>query len=65
MKVITIRPGDTLYQLGREYGLTVDQLVAANGIDPHKYLVVGDSLIIPAPRRKDPTGGQRLRLPLY
>ena len=54
MKVITIRPGDTLYQLGKEYGLTVDQLVAANGIDPHKYLVVGDSLIIPAPVEKTP-----------
>ena len=27
MKVITIRPGDTLYQLGREYGLTVDEVI--------------------------------------
>lgn len=54
MKVVTIQQGDSLYKLGKTYGLSVDELVAANGIDPHKYLVVGDSLVIPSPEEKPP-----------
>ncbi len=52
MTIITIRPGDTLYSIGKRFGISVEQLVAANGIDPHRYLVVGDSLIIPSPEEK-------------
>lgn len=52
MKVVTIQQGDSLYQLGKRYGLSIDQLVASNGIDPHKYLVIGDSLVIPSPEEK-------------
>lgn len=52
MTVVTIQPGDSLYQIGKRYGVSVEQLVAANGIDPNKYLVIGDSLIIPSPEEK-------------
>ncbi len=52
MTVVTIRPGDSLYKIGKSYGVSVDQLVAANGIDPNKYLVIGDSLIVPSPEEK-------------
>lgn len=52
MTIVTIRAGDSLYQIGKSYGVSVEQLVRANGIDPHKYLVVGDSLIVPSPREK-------------
>ena len=52
MLIKTIQAGDSLYKIGQTYGVTVDQLVAANGIDPHKYLVIGDSLIIPSPEEK-------------
>jgi len=52
MTVVTIQPGDSLYQIGKRYGVSVEQLVAANGVDPNKYLVIGDSLIIPSPEEK-------------
>ncbi len=52
MTVVTIRPGDSLYKIGKSYGVSVDQLVRANGIDPNKYLVIGDSLIIPSAEEK-------------
>lgn len=52
MTIVTIRPGDSLYKIGKSYGVTVDQLVQANGIDPNKYLVIGDSLIVPSPEEK-------------
>ena len=52
MTIVTIQPGDSLYQIGKRYGVSVEQLVEANGIDPHKYLVIGDSLIVPSSREK-------------
>ncbi len=52
MTIVTIQPGDSLYSIGRSYGVSVDQLVQANGIDPNKYLVIGDSLIVPSPEEK-------------
>ncbi|MBQ8600772.1 MAG: LysM peptidoglycan-binding domain-containing protein [Clostridia bacterium] len=52
MTIVTIRPGDSLYKIGKSYGVSVDQLVRANGIDPDKYLVIGDSLIVPSPEEK-------------
>lgn len=52
MTIVTIQPGDSLYQIGKRYGVSVEQLVEANGIDPHKYLVIGDSLIVPSPQEK-------------
>ena len=53
MTIVTIQPGDSLYKIGKNYGVSVDQLVRANGIDPYKYLVVGDSLIVPSTRDKN------------
>lgn len=52
MTIVTIQPGDSLYRIGKTYGVSVEQLVQANGIDPNKYLVVGDSLIVPSPEDK-------------
>ncbi len=52
MTIVTIQPGDSLYKIGKNYGVSVDQLVRANGIDPNKYLVIGDSLIVPGAREK-------------
>ncbi len=52
MTIVTIQPGDSLYKIGKNYGVSVEQLVKANGVDPHKYLVIGDSLIVPSPREK-------------
>ncbi len=52
MTIVTIQPGDSLYKIGKTYGVSLEQLVRANGIDPNKYLVVGDSLIVPSPEEK-------------
>ena len=52
MTIVTIQPGDSLYKIGKSYGVSVEQLVQANGIDPNKYLVIGDSLIVPSPEEK-------------
>ena len=54
MTIVTIQPGDSLYKIGKNYGVSVEQLVRANGIDPNKYLVIGDSLIVPSP--EEPSG---------
>ncbi len=45
--VYLVRLGDTLFRIGREHGLTVDDLAKANGLlDPDRILV-GQELIIP------------------
>ena len=45
----TIKAGDTLSKIAKRYGLTVDQLLAANKStikDPNK-IKVGDQIVIP------------------
>lgn len=44
----TVQPGDNLYRIALRYGLTVDELAAANDIrNPHR-LLAGQVLVIPA-----------------
>jgi murein DD-endopeptidase MepM/ murein hydrolase activator NlpD len=42
-----VEKGQTLYRIARTYGLTVDELMAANGIDDPTTLQVGQELLIP------------------
>ena len=44
----TVQPGDTLWKVAQKYGVTSQAIVAANKLDPTKYLYVGQKLIIPA-----------------
>jgi LysM repeat protein len=44
----TINAGDTLFSIARAYNLTVEQLAAANNIDPNGVLTPGQVLVIPA-----------------
>ena len=46
-KVHQVRAGDTLWDLARHYGTTLDQLCRANRITPSHRLNLGDTLIIP------------------
>jgi soluble lytic murein transglycosylase-like protein len=39
-----VQPGDTLSAIAARAGLTVDQLAAANGLDPNAYLLTGSVL---------------------
>jgi LysM repeat protein len=45
----TVQAGDTLFSIATSYGLTVDELAAANGIENVNFIDVGQVLIIPAP----------------
>ena len=46
--VYRIQPGDTLYAIAARYGVTLEALMAVNGIDDPNRLVIGQRLIIPA-----------------
>ncbi len=45
----TIAEGENLYRIALHYGLTVDQLAAANGITDPTLVYVGQVLVIPVP----------------
>ena len=42
-----VASGDTLFGIALEYGVTVDALLHANGLDVNEYLDIGQALIIP------------------
>ncbi|MCC6736347.1 MAG: LysM peptidoglycan-binding domain-containing M23 family metallopeptidase [Bauldia sp.] len=46
---ITAQPGDTLYSLGRQYGVTPAAIAAANGLTQTSTLTIGQRLVIPSP----------------
>lgn len=48
-QVYVVQPGDTLWAIAMRYGVTVDDLMQANGIQNANLLRVGQSLVIPAP----------------
>ncbi len=43
----TVEAGQTLYRISKAYGLTVEELMAANGIEDPKELKVGQQLWVP------------------
>ncbi len=51
-ELITVRhrvaPGETVFRIARTYGITVEDLSAANGITDPRSLSVGQELLIPA-----------------
>ncbi len=44
--VYVVRAGDTLWRIGRRFGMSVDALAAGNGIAPEAILHIGQRLII-------------------
>jgi murein DD-endopeptidase MepM/ murein hydrolase activator NlpD len=46
-RTYVVRPGDSLWAISRADGLTVDQLAAANNMDPGAVLLIGRHLTIP------------------
>jgi len=42
-----VAQGNTLFGIALEYGVTVDALVQANGLDVNQYLRIGQTLVIP------------------
>ncbi|QDP38795.1 glycoside hydrolase family 18 protein [Radiobacillus deserti] len=47
MQIHVVSPGDTLYNIARRYGTTVDAIAAANELNQADPLVVGQALYIP------------------
>jgi lipoprotein NlpD len=43
----TVAPGETMYRIARNYGISVEELSEANGIDDPRTLSVGQELLIP------------------
>lgn len=48
-QVYIVQPGDTLSGIATSFGVTVDDLIRANGISDPDHVVVGTRLIIPGP----------------
>ena len=46
--IYTVKQGDTIYQIAREYGSTIADIVNANGLTRPDSLVVGQNLFIPS-----------------
>jgi murein DD-endopeptidase MepM/ murein hydrolase activator NlpD len=48
-QVYVVQAGDTLLAIAARFGVTVEAILAANGLDDANYIVVGQELVIPAP----------------
>ena len=60
MEIAVVRPGETLWQIARRYGVTVDQVAALNGLRDPNRLVPGMALLIPTERRHVVRPGESL-----
>lgn len=49
-----VKAGETLYRIAKAYGLTVEELMAANGIADARALAVGTELSIPGAEHEQP-----------
>lgn len=47
--IYTISPGDTLFGIARQFGVSLDDLVALNNIENPDNIRAGDQLFIPPP----------------
>ena len=49
LKVYEVKPGDGLAKIAAQFGVTVDEMVAANGLADPEHIEVGQKLKIPTP----------------
>ncbi len=49
MKIYVTQPGDSLYSIGKKFGVTIEQLMNANGNTVTPTLIIGQAIIIPTP----------------
>lgn len=49
MRIHVVKSGDTLWRISQMYGISINQIAAANGLDNLNQLVLGEALVIPAP----------------
>jgi LysM repeat protein len=43
-----VKSGDTLYEIAKKHGTTVDELVKLNGLKDKKHIYVGQKLLLPS-----------------
>lgn len=53
----TVQSGDTLSEIARDYGTTVDSLASANNISNPNYIVIGQTLTIPGTNGESDSDG--------
>jgi LysM repeat protein len=53
----TVEPGESLWSIAAQDGLSVDELAAANGLSPDAMLVAGTTVLIPPAAPAPPLGG--------
>lgn len=51
MTVYVVKRGDTLWSIARQFGVSVNTIVEANGIEDLPHLVIGQALVIPGESR--------------
>lgn len=49
MQIYVVKQGDTLWELTQRYGVPMNEIVIANGLETPDQLVVGQALVIPTP----------------
>ena len=47
-----VQPGDTLYRISRQYGITVEELCRLNNISPNDVIKTGQRLFVPSRARQ-------------
>jgi LysM repeat protein len=53
--VYVVQPGDTLGSIAQHFGVTIDEIIAANNISNANLVSAGQSLVIPVPGSVPPT----------
>jgi LysM repeat protein len=54
-----VQPGENLAQIAQRYGVSVEAIVQANGLEDPSFIYTGQNLIIPAPGEVVPTATPR------
>lgn len=62
MEIVVVQPGESLWQIARRYGVTVEQVASANGLADPGRLVPGIALVVPGERRHVVRPGESLWL---
>lgn len=62
-KAYRVKPGDTLNSIARSHGLTLSQLIRANGINNPNVIKVNQSLVIPQPPATAQSPAQTRNIP--
>lgn len=60
MFIEVVDNGESLWTISQKYGVSVDDIVRVNGLDPSSSLVIGEALVIPAKKTHTVQSGETL-----